>query len=42
MIYDKMPINDHFSKIDDHRVFGLMDFKGIETPYFFMLERADN
>ena len=39
MIYDRLPIHDHFRKFDDHSVMGLMDFKGQENPYFFMLMR---
>lgn len=39
MIYDEFPINDAFRKIDDHRVLGVMDFKGVPAPYFFVLER---
>ncbi|MFT5193834.1 MAG: hypothetical protein ACI9EW_004185 [Cellvibrionaceae bacterium] len=39
MIYDRLPIHDHFRKIDEHTVMGLMDFKGVENPYFFILQR---
>jgi len=39
MIYDGLPINDHFRKIDDNTVLGLMDFKGLESPFPFVLER---
>lgn len=39
MIYDRLPIHDHFRKIDEHSVMGLMDFKGEKHPYFFMLMR---
>ncbi len=38
MIYDHLPINDHFRMIDEDSVLGLMDFKGYE-PYFFVLQR---
>lgn len=38
MIYDHLPINDHFRQIDDDTVLGLMDFKGL-GPYFFVLQR---
>jgi hypothetical protein len=41
MIYDGLPINDHFRKIDDNTVLGLMDFKGLEFPFPFVLERDD-
>ncbi|HAA13492.1 MAG TPA: hypothetical protein DCE41_18085 [Cytophagales bacterium] len=46
MIYDEVPINDMFVKIDDNRVLGVMDFKGepdhLENPFFFILERDDH
>jgi len=42
MIYDGKSINDHFRRIDDHKVMGLMDMKGEVQPYFFILERDDH
>ncbi|MEL6500236.1 MAG: DUF4334 domain-containing protein [Cyanobacteria bacterium J06629_2] len=39
MIYDYLPINDVFRKVDDHTLLGLMDFKGMEQPFFFILNR---
>lgn len=39
MIYDRMPIHDHFRRLDDNTVMGLMDFKWTEEPYFFTLSR---
>lgn len=39
MIYDKHPIFDHFRKIDDERVMGIMDRKGDASPLFFWLRR---
>ena len=39
MIYDYLPINDVFRKVDDHTLLGLMDFKGMEQPFFFVLNR---
>ncbi|MEM1169458.1 MAG: DUF4334 domain-containing protein [Cyanobacteria bacterium P01_H01_bin.35] len=39
MIYDNLPINDIFRKIDDNTVLGLMDFKGVSQPFFFVLKR---
>lgn len=39
MIYDELPICDSFRKIDPHRVLGIMDSKGQEMPYFFVLEK---
>ncbi len=39
MIYDRLPINDIFRKVDDNIVLGLMDFKGVPQPFFFVLKR---
>ena len=39
MIYDCLPIHDHFRQIDGDRVLGLMDFKGMLQPFFFTLTR---
>ena len=39
MIYDSLPINDVFRKVDDQTVLGLMDLKGMECPFFFVLQR---
>jgi hypothetical protein len=39
MIYDQLPINDVFRKIDQDAVFGVMDFKGMKSPFFFILRR---
>ena len=39
MIYDRLPINDVFRKIDDNTVLGLMDFKKMPQPFFFVLRR---
>ncbi|MDJ0702151.1 MAG: DUF4334 domain-containing protein [Leptolyngbyaceae cyanobacterium MO_188.B28] len=40
MIYDHLPIHDIFRKIDDDTVLGLMDFKGMQQPFFFVLKRT--
>ncbi|MGG6237791.1 DUF4334 domain-containing protein [Nodosilinea sp. AN01ver1] len=40
MIYDTLPINDVFRKINDNTMLGLMDLKGAEQPFFFVLHRA--
>lgn len=42
MIYDRQPIFDHFAKIDDRRMFGLMDLKGSSQPFAFVLERDES
>lgn len=39
MIYDDLPIHDVFRKIDDDSVFGLMDLKTMQQPFFFVLRR---
>jgi hypothetical protein len=41
MAYDSKPIFDHFARIDDRRVLGIMDLKGVPGPYAFCLERDD-
>jgi len=40
MIYDHLPIHDSFKKIDDNTVLGLMDYKAIAQPFFFILQRV--
>jgi hypothetical protein len=40
MIYDQLPIQDVFRRIDDDAVFGLMDRRGMPQPFFFILRRA--
>ncbi len=40
MIYDYLPINDTFRKVDDNTVLGLMDFKESPQPFFFVLKRC--
>ena len=39
MVYDQLPINDVFRKVDDNTVFGVMDLKGMTQPFFFILRR---
>jgi len=41
MCYDHKPIFDHFARIDEHCVLGLMDMKLESAPYAFLLERDD-
>jgi hypothetical protein len=38
MIYDHLPICDHFRRLDDDRLLGLMDLRGA-APFFFTLTR---
>lgn len=39
MIYDALPINDVFRKLDHNSVLGIMDLKGVKQPFFFILRR---
>jgi hypothetical protein len=39
MIYDYLPINDVFRKVDNNTVLGLMDYKSVPQPFFFTLKR---
>ena len=42
MCYDEKAILDHFAKIDKNTVLGVMDMKGSERPYIFVLERDND
>ena len=42
MIYDQLPVNDVFRRLDDDTVLGAMDLRGSATPYFFVLTRDDS
>jgi len=39
MIYDALPINDVFRKVDDDTVLGVMDLRFTPQPFFFVLRR---
>lgn len=39
MTYDALPINDHFRKVDDDTLVGVMDMRGDRAPFFFVLRR---
>ena len=39
MIYDSLPINDIFRKVDDDTVLGVMDLRFTPQPFFFVLRR---
>ncbi|MGB1581895.1 MAG: DUF4334 domain-containing protein [Nevskiales bacterium] len=39
MVYDNLPINDVFRKVDDNTLLGVMDLKGMPQPYYFVLRR---
>ncbi|MUG97266.1 DUF4334 domain-containing protein [Scytonema sp. UIC 10036] len=40
MIYDYLPINDYFRKVDENTVLGIMDYKNLPQPFFFILKRC--
>jgi hypothetical protein len=40
MVYDDVPIQDLFRRVDDDTVLGLMDLRGMERPFFFLLRRV--
>ena len=40
MVYDHLPIHDHFRKVNDDVLLGMMDWKGMKRPYFFLLARV--
>ena len=39
MIYDAKPIIDHFRRVDEDRMLGLMELRSTRAPYFFLLTR---
>tara|TARA_B100001939_G_scaffold322226_1_gene312491 strand:+ start:38238 stop:38876 length:639 start_codon:yes stop_codon:yes gene_type:complete len=39
MCYDALPIHDVFRKVDANTVMGYMDFKHMDSPFFFALRR---
>ena len=40
MIYDAQPIIDHFRRVDEDRLLGLMDLRLTPAPFFFLLTRT--
>lgn len=40
MIYDYLPINDAFRKVDENTVLGIMDYKESSQAFFFILKRS--
>lgn len=42
MVYDQLPVNDVFRRLDDDSVLGAMDLRGSHAPYFFVLRRDDS
>ena len=41
MVYDALPIVDHFRRIDGKHVMGTMVISGDDRLYFFELERVE-
>ncbi|CEG21620.1 hypothetical protein BN1080_00533 [Planococcus massiliensis] len=41
MVYDNLPIHDHFRKVNEHVLLGMMDWKGDANPFFFILEKVE-
>ena len=39
MVYDHLPIIDMFRQVDANTLLGVMDQRGMEQPYFFVLTR---
>lgn len=39
MVYDRVPILDVMRRVDDDTLLGLMDLKGMQRPFFFLLRR---
>ncbi|WP_328397096.1 DUF4334 domain-containing protein [Nocardia sp. NBC_00416] len=39
MVYDHLPIIDHFRRFDADTLLGVMDMRGMSDPYFFVLKR---
>ena len=42
MIYDHLPILDHFRKVAEGKLLGMMDLKGDQQPFFFLLEKVQD
>lgn len=41
MVYDALPINDVFRKVDADTMLGAMDIRGTPQPFFFVLRREE-
>jgi hypothetical protein len=39
MVYDALPIVDCFRRVDADTLLGLMDLRGMDAPFFFLLRR---
>ena len=39
MVYDALPVNDHFRAVDRDTLLGAMDHRGLDVPLVFVLRR---
>lgn len=39
MVYDALPVLDHFRRVDADTLLAAMDARGLDTPFFFVLRR---
>lgn len=39
MVYDHLPVIDHFRRVDERTLLGCMDLRSSERPYFFILQQ---
>jgi hypothetical protein len=39
MVYDALPVIDCFRAVDDQTLLGIMDMRGMDRPFFFVLRR---
>lgn len=42
MVYDALPINDHFRVLHKDTLIGAMDLRFLEVPFLFTLRRSDS
>jgi hypothetical protein len=40
LCYDALPIHDAFRRVDEDTVLGVMDLRGLEAPFVFVMSRA--
>lgn len=40
MVYDHLPVIDHFRAVEAGQVMGLMDYRDMPSPFFFLLTRV--
>lgn len=40
LVYDALPVVDHFREVDADTLLGVMDARGIDEPFVFLLSRA--